>query len=82
MKRDSIEDQSEAVREIAVNIADLVQAGNDVVVTHGNGPQVGFELRRSEVASEVTGMDVTPLVNCVAGTQGGIGYLIQRSINK
>ncbi|MEC0134411.1 MULTISPECIES: carbamate kinase [Paenibacillus] len=78
--RDSIEDQSEAVREIAVNIADLVQAGNDVVVTHGNGPQVGFELRRSEVASEVTGMDVTPLVNCVAGTQGGIGYLIQQAL--
>ena len=78
--RDSIPDQYEAVCEIATNIADMVQEGVDVVVTHGNGPQVGFELRRSEVASEVTGMNAVPLVNCVADTQGGIGYLIQQAL--
>ncbi|MGE7825701.1 carbamate kinase [Paenibacillus sp. NPDC093718] len=78
--RESIKDQYEAVCEIAANIADMVQAGVNVVVTHGNGPQVGFEMRRSEVASEVIGMNAVPLVNCVADTQGGIGYQIQQAL--
>jgi carbamate kinase len=78
--RESIKDQYEAVCEIAANIADMVQAGVNVVVTHGNGPQVGFELRRSEVATEVIGMNAVPLVNCVADTQGGIGYQIQQAL--
>lgn len=78
--RESIEDQYEAVREIAANIADMVQEGVDVVVTHGNGPQVGFTLRRSEIAHEVIGMHSVPLVNCVADTQGGIGYQVQQAL--
>jgi len=78
--RDSIEDQYEAVKETVVNIADLVQEGHNVVVTHGNGPQVGFELRRSEIANEVANMPKIPIVNCVADTQGGIGYQIQQAL--
>jgi carbamate kinase len=78
--RDTIQDQYEAVCETAVNIADMVQEGYNVVVTHGNGPQVGFELRRSEIAGEVAGMAPVPLVNCVADTQGGIGYQIQQAL--
>lgn len=78
--RDSVQDQYEAVMETAVNIADMVQEGFDVVVTHGNGPQVGFELRRSEIANEIAGMPTVPLVNCVADTQGGIGYQIQQAL--
>jgi carbamate kinase len=78
--RDTIQDQYEAVCETAVNIADMVQEGYNVVVTHGNGPQVGFGLRRSEIAGEVAGMAPLPLVNCVADTQGGIGYQIQQAL--
>lgn len=78
--RESVQDQYEAVCEIAANIADMVQEGVDVVVTHGNGPQVGFALRRSELAHEAAGMDAVPLVNCVADTQGGIGYQIQQAL--
>lgn len=78
--QDSIQDQYDAVCATAVNIADLVEQGHSVVVTHGNGPQVGFELRRSEIANEVAGMSEVPLVNCVAGTQGGIGYMIQQAL--
>ncbi|NWQ44148.1 carbamate kinase [Bacillus sp. EB106-08-02-XG196] len=78
--RDSIQDQYEAVQETAVNIADMVQEGYNVVVTHGNGPQVGFGLRRSEIANEMAGMPDVPLVNCVADTQGGIGYQIQQAL--
>ncbi|MFC7681804.1 carbamate kinase [Paenibacillus sp. GCM10028914] len=78
--QDSINDQYEAVKEVVVNIADMVQEGYNVVVTHGNGPQVGFGLRRSEIAHEVAGMSPVPLVNCGADTQGGIGYLIQQAL--
>jgi carbamate kinase len=78
--RDSVQDQYEAVQETAMNIADMVQEGYNVVVTHGNGPQVGFGLRRSEIANETAGMPDVPLVNCVADTQGGIGYQIQQAL--
>lgn len=78
--RDSVQDQYEAVQETAVNIADMVQEGYNVVVTHGNGPQVGFGLRRSEIANEIANMPDVPLVNCVADTQGGIGYQIQQAL--
>ncbi len=77
---DSVNDQYDAVCETAVNIADMVAEGFNVVVTHGNGPQVGFGLRRSEIANEVAGMPVIPLVNCGADTQGGIGYQIQQAL--
>ena len=78
--RNTIQDQYEAVCETAVNIADMVQEGYNVVVTHGNGPQVGFALQRCEIASEVAEMPLVPLVNCVADTQGGIGYQIQQAL--
>ncbi|MFJ7727589.1 carbamate kinase [Neobacillus sp. NPDC097160] len=76
----SVQEQYEAVTETAVNIADMVAEGFQVVVTHGNGPQVGFGLRRSEIANKVAGMPVVPLVNCGADTQGGIGYQIQQAL--
>ncbi len=78
--RDSISDQYEAVCETAKHIADMVEQGYDVVVTHGNGPQVGFGLRRAEIANDLASMPSLPLVNCVADTQGGIGYQIQQAL--
>ncbi|MEF2244423.1 MULTISPECIES: carbamate kinase [unclassified Paenibacillus] len=77
---DSVQDQYEAVCSITANIADMVQDGCEVVVTHGNGPQVGFAMRRSEIAHKEQGMSSVPLVNCVADTQGGIGYMIQQAL--
>lgn len=77
---DSIQDQYEVVQKTVINIADMVEEGFKVVVTHGNGPQVGFGLRRSEIALEQEGMPLIPLVNCVADTQGGIGYQIQQAL--
>ncbi|MEA3313146.1 MAG: carbamate kinase, partial [Caldisericota bacterium] len=62
-------------------IAGMVEQGFDVVVTHGNGPQVGFILRRSEIAHDTTGMHLVPLVNCGADTQGAIGYQIQQALD-
>jgi carbamate kinase len=77
----SIEDQYKAVCETADHIVDLVDSGYNVVVSHGNGPQVGYMLRRSEIASEVENMHPVPLVNCDADSQGAIGYQIQQALD-
>jgi carbamate kinase len=60
-------------------IADLIQAGHRVVLTHGNGPQVGNILRRSEIAAEHNVYPI-PLELCVADTQGGMGYMISQCL--
>ncbi|MCF7792145.1 MAG: carbamate kinase [Victivallales bacterium] len=77
----SIADQYMAICETARHIADLIQEGYNVVVSHGNGPQVGFMLRRSEIAAELSGIHSVPLVNCDADTQGSIGYQIQQAMD-
>ncbi|MCI0476438.1 MAG: carbamate kinase [Anaerolineales bacterium] len=76
----SVEDQQEALRETARHIADMVEAGWDVAIGHGNGPQVGFVLRRSEIAAKVEGMHEVPLDVCGADTQGAIGYELQQAL--
>ncbi|UCB46478.1 MAG: carbamate kinase [Spirochaetota bacterium] len=77
----TVPDQYEAVKETAHHIVDLVEQGYSTVVTHGNGPQVGFILRRSELAHEAADMHIVPLVSCVADTQGAIGYQLQQALN-
>ena len=79
-KHHEVEDQLHAVQETAVLIADFIELGYEVVLTHGNGPQVGFILRRSELAFEAGELHFVPLKNCVADTQGAIGYQIQESL--
>ena len=74
----SVPDQFNAVRETAVHIAGMIEDGWNVVVTHGNGPQVGFILLRSELASKA--MHTVPLDSCGADTQGAIGYMIQQAL--
>src|SRR5512132_2733517 len=75
-----VEDQQDALRETAYHIADMVEAGWDVAIGHGNGPQVGFVLRRSEIAAKVEGMHEVPLDVCGADTQGAIGYELQQAL--
>lgn len=79
--RQRVEDQYEAVCETARHIAGMVAQGYDVIVTHGNGPQVGFIMQRAEIAQEVAKMHSVPLVNCGADTQGAIGYQIQQALD-
>ena len=76
----TVEDQWEALRETAKQLADMVTAGWDLAVTHGNGPQVGFIVRRSEIARRVEGMHEVPLDVCGADTQGAIGYELQQAL--
>ena len=71
-------DQYRAAGETARYIVPLIKRGYRVLVTHGNGPQVGFILLRSELARDV--IHQVPLANCVADTQGSIGLQIAQSL--
>ena len=79
-KHQSVEDQYEAAKESTNHIADMIEAGWDVAIGHGNGPQVGFILRRSEIAAKVEGMHEVPLDVCGADSQGAIGYALQQTL--
>ncbi len=74
-----IEHQWAAVKETSKHIASLVEAGWDAVITHGNGPQVGFILRRAELAMPEVHPVTLDLIG--ADTQGSIGYMIQQSMD-
>lgn len=74
----SVLDQYRAAGRTSRFIAPIVSEGYRVVVTHGNGPQVGFILLRSELAKDV--LHQVPLANCVADTQGAIGLQIAQSL--
>ena len=74
----SVQDQYAAAAETDDRIAGLVEAGWDVAISHGNGPQVGFILRRSELASNE--LHEIPLDYCGADTQGAIGYMLQQNL--
>jgi carbamate kinase len=77
-KHQTVPDQIRAARRTCVHIVGMIQKGWDVVVTHGNGPQVGFILRRSELSRHE--LHDVPLDTCGADTQGAIGYDIQQSL--
>ncbi len=77
-KHKTVADQYAATVETSKHIAGMLQAGWNVVLTHGNGPQVGFILRRSELALHE--LHPVPLDYCGADTQGAIGYMFQRAL--
>lgn len=77
-ERGSFEEQYLNVRASVKQIADLVELGAKVVVTHGNGPQVGATLLRHEAAKGI--VPPMPLDVCGAETQGFIGYMIQQAL--
>jgi len=74
----TVRDQYVAAGETCWHIAGMIRDGWDVVITHGNGPQVGFILRRSELASHE--LHEVPLDVCGADTQGAIGYALQQNL--
>lgn len=76
--RQTVVDQYVAAGEVAQHVAQMVHEGWGVAVVHGNGPQVGFILRRSELAEGE--LHPVPLDACVADTQGAIGYALQQNL--
>jgi carbamate kinase len=70
--------QYETLKETVKYIVDLIAEGQSLVITHGNGPQVGFLYRRGELARHE--LPLIPLDICGADTQGAIGYMIQKAL--
>jgi carbamate kinase len=78
---ESIVDQEAAAQETCRHIADMIEQGWTVAIAHGNGPQVGFVLRRSEIAARIEGLHEVPLDVCGADTQGATGYMLQQALS-
>ena len=76
----TVEDQYNAICETIKHLVDLVELDYQLVITHGNGPQVGFIMLRSEIARDQIGLHIVPLSSCVADTQGAIGLQIQQAL--
>ncbi len=74
----TVADQYDAANETSKHVTDLLAAGYRVVVTHGNGPQVGFILLRSELSKNT--LHEVPLDSCGADTQGAIGYHMAQTL--
>ncbi len=77
-ERGTIREQAANIERTAAAVVRIIRSGCTVVITHGNGPQVGAALLRSERASDQAYEQ--PLDVCVAATQGEIGYLLQRAL--
>ncbi len=74
----TIDEQFEQVARTAESLCDAIERGYHLVITHGNGPQVGNVLRRVEIASRE--LYPIPLEVCVADTQAGMGYMIAQCL--
>jgi len=78
-KHQTVEDQYKAALETMKHIAEMISKGWDVIITHGNGPQVGYVLARSEYSRGI--LHEVPLDSCGADTQGAIGYNFQMALD-
>ena len=79
----NLEEQMQAVKTTACAIADLIEDGHEVVIAHGNGPQVGMiNLAMEFSANKGGGTPFMPFPECGAMTQGYIGYHLQQAIQQ
>lgn len=76
----TFEEQNEHILETAKLLADLVAEGYRLVITHGNGPQIGQSLLRHEAGQKMFNVPPLPMHVCVAETQGSIGFMIQQAL--
>jgi carbamate kinase len=74
----TIDEQEQNTTETLENLVFLIKEGYDLVITHGNGPQVGNILMRNDAGEQIYNIAQMPVDICVADSQGGIGYMIER----
>jgi carbamate kinase len=74
----TIDEQEENTSRTLENLVFLINEGYDLVITHGNGPQVGNILMRNDAGEQMYNIAQMPVDICVADSQGGIGYMIER----
>jgi len=76
----TIDEQEQNTTDTLENLVHLIREDYNLVITHGNGPQVGNILMRNDAGESVYGIPQMPLDICVADSQGGIGYMIERML--
>jgi carbamate kinase len=76
----TIEEQEKNATDTLNNLIFLINEGYDLVITHGNGPQVGNILMRNDAGEQMYNIAQMPIDICVADSQGGIGYMIERML--
>ncbi|MCB8995216.1 MAG: carbamate kinase [Bacteroidales bacterium] len=76
----TIDEQEQNTTDTLENLVFLLREGYDLVISHGNGPQVGNILMRNDAGETMYGIPQMPLDICVADSQGGIGYMIERML--
>jgi len=76
----TIEEQEQNTFDTLENIVYLIKEGYDIIIGHGNGPQVGNILMRNDAGEQMYNIPQMPLDICVADSQGGIGYMIERML--
>ncbi len=79
-EKGTIEEQEKNAVETIENLIFLIREGYDLVITHGNGPQVGNILMRNDAGEQVYDIAPMPLDICVADSQGGIGFMLERML--
>lgn len=80
-QKGTIEEQEENIYKACTDIVDLIEKGYDLVIGHGNGPQVGNALLQHEAGFKIFGIPKMPMDICVAETQGSIGYMIEQQLH-
>ncbi|HRR11447.1 MAG TPA: carbamate kinase [Tenuifilum sp.] len=76
----TIDEQEQNTTDTLENLVYLIKEGYNLVISHGNGPQVGNILMRNDAGEQLYGIPQMPLDICVADSQGGIGYMIERML--
>lgn len=79
-KRGTYAEQAEITRQTMDQVAQLAAAGHEIVMTHGNGPVVGNIVLRGDAGEQVHGIPAMPMFACGAESEGGLGFLIQQSL--
>ncbi|HAG14991.1 MAG TPA: carbamate kinase [Bacteroidales bacterium] len=79
-QKGTISEQEANVYETCTHLVDLIKNGYDIVIGHGNGPQVGNVLLQHEAGEKIFGIPKLPIDVCVAETQGSIGYMIEQQL--
>src|SRR6056297_1071142 len=80
-QKGTIEEQEQNTTDTLENLVYLIKEGYNLVISHGNGPQVGNILMRNDAGEEMYQIPQMPLDVCVADSQGGIGYMIERMLH-
>ncbi len=76
----TIDEQEQNTTDVLENLVHLIREDYNLVITHGNGPQVGNILMRNDAGESTYGIPQMPIDICVADSQGGIGYMIERML--